>query len=105
MRTAIDYICLNYAEPLTVTQIARQCGLSASRFAHLFRSQTGETPQRYLELQRLHRACQLLEFTQEPIREIARQVGFDNPFYFTLRFKRQQGVSPRHLRQQLHPPQ
>lgn len=101
IRQALDYISANLGEPLTVGRIAGHCGLSASRFSHLFRRQTGETPQRYLELQRLNRARQLLEFTQEPIRHIARQVGFENPFYFTLRFKQHNGVGPRHWRRQV----
>ncbi len=46
------------------------------------------------------RARQLLEFTQEPVSAIARQVGFENPFYFTLRFRRHLGASPREWRQQ-----
>lgn len=101
IRIALDYIGTHFAKPLTVARIAAECSLSSSRFAHLFRVQTGETPQRYLELQRLHRSCQLLEFTQEPIRLIAQQVGFENPFYFTLRFKKHQGIGPRLWRQRL----
>jgi AraC family transcriptional regulator of arabinose operon len=100
IRRALDFVCARFAEPLTVARMAGHCGLSPSRFAHLFRQQTGETPQRYLELQRLNRARQLLEFTQEPVRLIARQVGFENPFYFTQRFKRHSGASPRDWRHQ-----
>lgn len=99
IRRALDFVCERFAEPLTVARIASHCGLSPSRFAHLFRAQTGETPQRYLELQRLNRARQLLEFTQEPVAAIAQAVGFENPFYFTLRFKRHSGASPRAWRQ------
>jgi len=99
IRLALDHISAHFSEPLSIGQIASACGLSASRFAHLFREQIGETPQRYLELKRLHRARQLLEFTQEPVRLIAAQVGFESPFYFTLRFKRHSGVSPREWRQ------
>ena len=99
IRRSLEYICERFAEPLHVAQVAAACGLSPSRFAHLFRSQTGETPQRYLELQRLNRARQLLEFTQEPVAVVARSVGFENPFYFTLRFKRHSGASPRAWRQ------
>jgi len=95
IRQSLDFICERFAEPLNVARIAAHCGLSPSRFAHLFRAQTGETPQRYLELQRLNRARELLEFTQEPVAAVARAVGFENPFYFTLRFKRHGGVSPR----------
>ena len=98
IRRALDYISTHFATPLTVAEIAHKCGLSLSRFAHLFRTETGQPPQRYLEHQRLHRARQLLEFTQEPIRHIAEQVGFENPFYFTLRFKRHNGMSPRQWR-------
>ena len=98
IRRSLDFICEKFHEPLTVAAISKHCGLSPSRFAHLFRAQTGETPQRYLELQRLNRARQLLEFTQEPIATIARAVGFDSPFYFTLRFKRHSGASPRSWR-------
>ncbi len=100
IRRSLDFICERFAEPLTVARVAAHCGLSPSRFAHLFRRQTGETPQRYLELQRLNRARQLLEFTQEPVAAIAHSVGFENPFYFTLRFKRHSGASPRAWRRQ-----
>jgi AraC family transcriptional regulator of arabinose operon len=99
IRRSLDFICERFAEPLNVARVAAHSGLSPSRFAHLFRAQTGETPQRYLELQRLNRARQLLEFTQEPVAAIARSVGFENPFYFTLRFKRHSGASPRAWRQ------
>ena len=103
IRRSLDFICEHFAQPLKVARVAAHCGLSPSRFAHLFRIQTGETPQRYLELQRLNRARQLLEFTEEPVAVIARSVGFENPFYFTLRFKRHSGASPRAWRQR-HPP-
>ncbi|MFM1850553.1 MAG: hypothetical protein RIS54_237 [Verrucomicrobiota bacterium] len=101
IRVAVEFLSSHFAEPLTVTQVATRCGLSPSRFAHLFRTQTGQTPQRYLESLRLSRARQLLEFTQEPIRVVARQVGFENPFYFTLRFKQHSGAGPRDWRRQV----
>lgn len=99
IRRSLDFISEHLAEPLSVARIAAHCGLSPSRFAHLFRAEMRETPQHYLELQRLNRARQLLEFTQEPVRQIARQVGFENPFYFSLRFKRHSGIGPREWRQ------
>jgi AraC family transcriptional regulator of arabinose operon len=68
--------------------------MSVSRVAHLFREQVGVTPQQFLERQRMERASQLLEMTALSVKEIAHQVGFENPFYFTLRFKRQTGQSP-----------
>lgn len=95
IRRALELIHDRFAQPLSVAAMARHCGLSPSRFTHLFQHETNATPQRYLELRRLGRARELLQFTQAPIAEIARQVGYDNPFYFTARFKRLTGESPR----------
>ena len=100
IRRALDHICAHLAEPLSVPSLAAHVSLSPSRFGHLFREETGETPQHYLELQRMHQARQLLAFTQEPIAAVARLAGFENPFYFALRFKRHTGKSPRIWRQQ-----
>ena len=41
------------------------------------------------------RLLQAIRQASEPVAAIARSVGFDNPFYFTLRFKRHGGLSPR----------
>ncbi|HSI83985.1 MAG: helix-turn-helix domain-containing protein [Candidatus Methylacidiphilales bacterium] len=80
--------------------IARQSGYSRSRFAALFTQQIGSTPRRYQELQRLTRARDLLLYTGQNVQQIAEQLGFSTPFYFSLRFKQHFGQSPRPFRQQ-----
>jgi transcriptional regulator GlxA family with amidase domain len=52
-------------------------------------------PLAFLENQRLRRARELLENTSLSLTEIAGQAGFSSPFYLSLRFKRQFGLSPR----------
>ncbi len=52
------------------------------------------TPQQFLEQQRLARAQTLLARTSHSIGAIAAEVGFESPFYFTLRFKRHTGLAP-----------
>lgn len=101
VRHAMEYLCLNLARKVTLTEVADEVSLSVSRMAHLFRRQAGVAPQQFLEHQRLDRAARLLETTQLSVKEIARQVGFDNPFYLTLRFKRRNGVGPREYRKRL----
>jgi AraC family transcriptional regulator, arabinose operon regulatory protein len=101
VRRVVELMLARLAEPWTVERLAAAVALSPSRFAHLFREQTGETPQRYLELRRLEQARRLLEFTQEPVAAIAQMVGFGNPFYFTRRFKKQLGQGPRAWRENL----
>jgi AraC family transcriptional regulator, arabinose operon regulatory protein len=49
---------------------------------------------RFLEHQRLQRAMQMLRMSNEPIKAIARGVGYDEPKYFSKRFKRYAGVMP-----------
>ena len=98
VRAAVDYLCRNYTHNLSLDQLGAVVGLSGSRLGHLFRKQVGLTPVQFLERQRLERACQLLEFSSRPIHSIAEELGFENPFYFTLRFKRHLGQNPRDYR-------
>jgi AraC family transcriptional regulator of arabinose operon len=99
IRAAADHACRHLDRRITLDDLADVAGLSHSRFAHLFRQQTGSTPQQFLEHQRLARARQLLSATPLSVKEVAHQVGFDNPFYFTLRFRRATGTSPRQWRE------
>lgn len=94
VQAALDFLHDHLGEKVTLEAVASHSALSPSRLSHLFRRQMGLTPQQYLEQQRLARARQLLERTSHTVGAIAAQVGFENPFYFTLRFKRQTGFSP-----------
>ncbi len=98
IRKAVDLMLKRYAEPLSVSDMARESSLSASRFAHLFREQAGMTPVQFLDHRRMERARQLLLSTRMPIKEIAEQVGFANQFHFSTRFRRLTGQSPRNYR-------
>lgn len=96
-RTA-DYLCSRLAEHFSLEDLASHVGLSTSRIAHLFREQTGTTPLQFLEDKRMERARQLLEATSQTVEAVGRDVGYDDPFYFSKRFKAQAGVSPREYR-------
>jgi len=54
----------------------------------------GTTPQRFAERLRLDHARHLLERTNLSVSEVAAEVGFDDPFYFSRRFKRAFGKAP-----------
>jgi AraC family transcriptional regulator of arabinose operon len=99
VQRAMDFLCRNIGRRITLGDVAKVAHLSPSRLAHLFREQVGVTPQQYLENERLERAKQLLELTAYTVQQISAQVGFDNPFYFTRRFKKHTGHSPRDYRQ------
>jgi len=101
IRAALDHLCAHSGERLTVAGLAEHSHLSSSRLAHLFREQVGMTPMQYLERNRMERAQGLLLMTNRPIGEIAYEVGYQNPLYFSRVFRRHQRMSPRQFRKRM----
>lgn len=99
VRRATDYLSAHLAQPLRLETLAARCNLSVSRLAHLFKEQTGSTPQQFLESRRMQHACHLLRLTGLSVAQVAREVGYDDPFYFSNRFRRGVGQSPSRFRQ------
>ena len=98
---ALTLISDNLAENVSMTRVAQAVGLSRSRLAHLFRTATGMSLPEYVEARRIQKAEDLLRMTNRPVKEIARMVGFADPLYFSKRFTRRNGASPRAWRQSL----
>ena len=94
IRRAMDYLDRNLSRKIALADIAAAVGLSTSRLSHLFREQSGQTPQQHLEGLRMQRAAELLRRTGFSIKQISDAVGFDNQFYFSQRFKARSGQSP-----------
>lgn len=98
VREAMEFMGQNLKRKVSLEEIADAAGLSVSRLSWLFRKHAAASPMQYMEAQRLDRAQRLLELTNLSVKEISRRVGFDSPFYFSLRFKRHTGLSPRTYR-------
>jgi len=94
VRRAVDILASEPERPFSMTELARRCAISSSRLAHLFSEQIGRSPQQYHEQVRLQRAAQLLRTTALPVQEIAAHSGYDDPFYFSNRFRKAFGKSP-----------
>ena len=93
----------NLRRQLVVGELAAAVNLSSGRLAHLFTSEFGVSPQRYLNHLRLAKAKELLENGMLSVKEIAAEVGFPNPSRFCRSFKARYGTTPkeyhkRHLR-------
>src|SRR5688572_16634107 len=84
--------------PLSVTRLAANVNLSASRFAHLFQREVGTSPARYLHGLRLLRARALLEQTSLSIKEVRALLGCNDPSHFSRDFRRLHGIGPRACR-------
>jgi AraC family transcriptional regulator of arabinose operon len=98
IRRAVDYISQDPRRSIALGRQAARSALSRSRFSYLFRSQIGKTPQQLQEEQRIGLARQLLTLTSRSVAQIAQDLGFSSPYYFSLRFKRATGKSPRAYR-------
>lgn len=99
VKYAADFIRANYATA-RVSDVAQFIGIHRSYLTNIFKAKMGISPQEYLMQCKLSRACKLLEETENPIQEISRQVGYDNPLTFSKTFKSFYGVSPRAYREQ-----
>lgn len=91
---AIQYMNDNYAEKITLDDVAGHVYLSASYFSRIFREETGETFNAYLNYIRIEKSKGLLLTRQMKISEVATRVGFDDQSYFTKVFKKATGMLP-----------
>lgn len=96
---ATAYIEANYSsDRLTLQEICRHVLMSTSHFSQMFKQHTGETFIEYLTRVRMDKAKTLLRTTPLKFYEIAGQVGYADPNYFSLLFKKHAGLSPRDFR-------
>ncbi len=95
----IEYINANYKTVLPVEDYAKMCHLSKSRFEHVFKEHTGNTPIGYLYRTRIDVAMRLLETTDLRISAIAEETGFNDANYFTRVFKKYTGTTPGKFRE------
>ena len=77
---------------------AHQLNVSLPHFRRIFRKFTGNSPQHYLLQRRLAQAANRLAHSEEPIGNIAADVGFRDMFYFSHFFKKYYGISPKKYR-------
>jgi AraC family transcriptional regulator, arabinose operon regulatory protein len=72
--------------------------LSASRFRHLFKQETGTTPAQYLREVRFRKAELMLRTTFLSVKEIADEVGLVSVSHFMSDFKSRHGTTPNEYR-------
>ena len=83
---------------LSVEDLAADMNLSRVQLYRKVKSFTGSTPVELVRTARLNRGYQLLLTTDKSVSEVAYQVGFSAPSYFTKCFKEEYGMLPGDLR-------
>lgn len=95
---SINFMLDRLPEKLKLDEIAAGTGLSVSHFSRLFQSQTGHSPIDYFIQLKIQRACRLLDNSGQSIAEVAREMGFEDQFYFSRVFRKVMGMSPAEYR-------
>lgn len=91
-------------KPLHSAQLASRLNLSVSQLNRLFVAETGKTPLRHFDDQRLEVARNLLRTSTLQVKEIAYAVGFKQPAHFSNWFFKKTGASPLSCRRTILPP-
>jgi AraC family transcriptional activator FtrA len=89
-------------QPLTVGDLARRAYMSPRNLGRHFTRVTGTTPLQWLLTQRIHRARELLESTDDSIELIADRVGMGTAATLRRHFNRTVGVPPDTYRRTFH---
>ncbi|MBO0516922.1 helix-turn-helix domain-containing protein, partial [Streptomyces beijiangensis] len=81
-------------EPVTLTDLARQAGVSVRTLSRRFQAETGVSPLQWLLHQRIERARELLETTALPMDRIARSSGLGTADSLRAHLLRRTGLTP-----------
>jgi len=99
LERAIAMIERDPTRVMKVADLAREADLSVPHFNRLFRDWTGRTPMDYLRRHRVEVARQLLSDVDLSIKQVAKRVGFDDPYHFSRVFRQVDGLSPSDYRE------
>ncbi|WP_109831512.1 helix-turn-helix domain-containing protein [Reichenbachiella versicolor] len=95
-----DVIKLHQFNNLEIEELARLTNLSVSSFKREFKKTFNNTPAKFFNVQKINKAKELLVVTNMTISEIAFEIGFNDPLYFTRIFKKSVSLSPSDFRKQ-----
>lgn len=94
LERARTYMEEHYSQNITIEQLARIAEVSPKYFVDLYKKTYGVSAMDYVTELRISRAKQLMAQSHVKLREIAHQVGYNDEFYFSRKFKKEVGVSP-----------
>lgn len=96
---ALNFIDEHYTSPdISLNMVANELYLSPAHFSTIFSQSTGKTFIDYLTDKRITLAQKLITETNNKLSDIALEIGYNDPNYFSFLFKKKQGVSPKEYR-------
>lgn len=100
VRRAVEFVHYNYANHITVSDMAKYVSLNRSYLFTLFQRVLHISPQEFLTTFRLTRAKEQLVLTNATVAAIAQSVGYRDPLVFSKAFKQMTGMTPVQFRKQ-----
>ncbi len=94
VRKLNDYMLSHIDQPAKLLDLARIAGLTDTSLCRFFKTKTGMSPIAYMNKLRLQTACELLEQTGDPVKEIVFRCGYSDTNFFFKLFKREIGMTP-----------
>ena len=94
LQEMIVYVQKNYQQKLTLEDISQTGSVSKTTCHNIFPKYVNQSPNAYLTEYRLRNGMELLRTTDMTVTEIAFEVGFSGPSYFSESFRTIFGMSP-----------
>lgn len=84
----------NLSTPLTIKELARQCGINECYLKKGFKAMYGKTIHEYREYRRIEKSKELILQGNCNINEVAAEMGYTSHAYFSTAFKKHTGIKP-----------
>lgn len=94
LEQAQEYILENFNKEILVSDVAKKVGFTVNYFSTQFSKKMNISPKAYINKLRMEQAKKLIASGKYKIKEVAKNVGFSNPLYFSGEFKKYTGYSP-----------
>ena len=101
----MQYVNEFYMKKMSLDEISAHVGLNREYLSRLFRAETGTSLFQYITEVRMRKAAELLAANKDIlIKEVALDVGIDDPYFFSKKFKTFYGISPTSFYENMHQP-
>lgn len=101
LKNMLTYMERHLQHAISNRELAQECNMAANSFLRWFKNSTGYSPQKYIRMKRIEKACHLMHHTHKGIKTIAEECGFHDRHYFTRVFKNEMNVTPAYYRKHL----
>jgi AraC-like DNA-binding protein len=91
---AVELVACSFPAAVSLAAAAARCNLSVSQFSRRFHREQGQSFKQFVVGYRIERACEQMQRSPTPLKQIGFDAGFRDLAYFSRAFRRRMGVSP-----------